>query len=322
MCKRCHTTLTHPQLRRGGTSPMNTHLKSTTCKPGLQRRGIDQLLLQSPQTRSPQSFSEDLLIHHLLQLITIARLPFRILKRPEFQQLCDVIQLAPSKIKLPSARSIRRRLDLEVQQEQQSVLDKLPQESRLSIALDCWTSPFSQAFMAITGYFLDNDWEYREVLLGFEPLHGPHTGSNLSSVVINILEKHQITDRILSITTDNATNNNTMINSIQEEIKVQGIGDTGVFRIPCLAHVIQLSLNQLLGKMKATPINDETEIEWSDERAYSTHPKRTNREIVDTLNKIRNLAIFINASPQRREAFLGLQTEEPHLLPIQDVRTR
>ncbi|KAI9043148.1 uncharacterized protein KD926_004331 [Aspergillus affinis] len=70
--------------------------------------------------------------------------------------------------------------------------------------------------------------------------------------------------------------------------------------------------------MKAVPINDETEIEWSDERAYSTHPKRTNREIVDTLNKIRNLAIFINASPQRREAFLGLQTEKPHLLPIQD----
>lgn len=47
ICKRCHTILTHPQLRRGGTSPMNTHLKSTTCKPGLQRRGIDQLLLQS-----------------------------------------------------------------------------------------------------------------------------------------------------------------------------------------------------------------------------------------------------------------------------------
>ncbi|KAF3385249.1 hypothetical protein F1880_002013 [Penicillium rolfsii] len=98
------------RLRRGGTSLMNTHLKSTTCKPRLQRRGINQLLLQSPQTRSPQSFSEDLLIHHLLQLITIARLLFRILERPKFQQLCDIIQLAPAKIKLPSARSIRRKM--------------------------------------------------------------------------------------------------------------------------------------------------------------------------------------------------------------------
>ncbi|KAJ5264725.1 hypothetical protein N7505_007518 [Penicillium chrysogenum] len=30
------------------------------------------------------------------------------------------------------------------------------------------TSPFGQAFMAITGYFLDRDWNYCEVLLGFE----------------------------------------------------------------------------------------------------------------------------------------------------------
>jgi hypothetical protein len=38
--------------------------------------------------------------------------------------------------------------------------------------------------------------------------------------------------------------------------------------------------------------------------------------------KIRELAVFINASPQRREAFLALQTTEPRLVPIQDVRTR
>lgn len=32
--------------------------------------------------------------------------------------------------------------------------------------------------------------------------------------------------------------------------------------------------------------------------------------------------MFVNASPQRREAFLNLQTKEPRLIPIQDVRTR
>jgi hypothetical protein len=38
--------------------------------------------------------------------------------------------------------------------------------------------------------------------------------------------------------------------------------------------------------------------------------------------KVRGLAVFVNASPQRREAFLALQTKEPRLIPIQDVRTR
>jgi hypothetical protein len=42
---------------------------------------------------------------------------------------------------------------------------------------------------------------------------------------------------------------------------------------PCLAHAIQLSPNQLLGKMKAAPVNDEAEVDWSDERAHSLHSK-------------------------------------------------
>jgi hypothetical protein len=37
---------------------------------------------------------------------------------------------------------------------------------------------------------------------------------------------------------------------------------------------------------------------------------------------VRSLAIFINASPQRRESFYNLQPKEPKLVPIQDVATR
>jgi hypothetical protein len=40
------------------------------------------------------------------------------------------------------------------------MLDRLPSSTKLLIALDCWTSPFQQAFMAITGYFIDDEWNY------------------------------------------------------------------------------------------------------------------------------------------------------------------
>ena len=36
-------------------------------------------------------------------------------------------------------------------------------------------------------------------------------------------------------------------------------------RIPCLAHVIQLSLKDLLGVMKAIPINETTRAVWSED---------------------------------------------------------
>lgn len=150
----------------------------------------------------------------------------------------EVIQQAPGKINIPSARSMRRYLESAVKSNQKKILGRLPDGSHLSIALDYWTSPFQQAFMAITGYFLDQDWNYCEVLLGFEHLYGSHTGENLSKTVLRILTDHGITDRVLSVTTDNATNNNTLMINIQETIQSQSQADILIFRIPCVAHVI------------------------------------------------------------------------------------
>jgi hypothetical protein len=68
----------------------------------------------------------------------------------------------------------------------------LPTGSKISIALDCWTSPFSQSFIAITGYFIDTDWVYREVLLGFKPVYGTHSVSNLSRILLETLLEHKL----------------------------------------------------------------------------------------------------------------------------------
>lgn len=158
----------------------------------------------------------------------------------------------------------------------------LPLGAKLSIALDCWTSPFQQAFMAISGYFLDQEWNYRELLLGFEPLEGSHTGRNLSLVLSEVLQMNQISDRIVAITTDNASNNDTMIASIREIFP-----ETTMIRIPCIAHVIQLSLKQLLGQMKANPQNEMVEMVWSEERNQSAR-QSARQDIANTLNKVRS----------------------------------
>lgn len=89
------------------------------------------------------------MLDKLLKFITTARLPFLILEHSEFKDLVDVTQLAQLKIDLPSARTARRYLDTKVQERQRSVLEKLPDTSRLSIALDCSISPLS----GIYGYY-------------------------------------------------------------------------------------------------------------------------------------------------------------------------
>jgi hypothetical protein len=64
---------------------------------------------------------------------------------------------------------------------------------------------------------------------------------------------------------------------------------------------------------------------WTDEMMENVSMQRSRKgDIANTLNKVRNLTIYINASPQRRQDFLNLQTHQssPRLVPIQDVRTR
>lgn len=95
-----------------------------------------------------------------------------------------------------------------------------------------------------------------------------------------------------------------------------------LIRIPCLAYVIQLSLKQLLGQIKANPQNNTVEMVWTEELSQATRQRSRKLDIANTLNKARNLAIYINTSPQRREHFLKLQNKQPTLVPIQDVRTR
>lgn len=56
-----------------------------------------------------------------------------------------------------------------------------------------------------------------------------------------------------------------------------------IIRMPCIAHVIQLSLKELLGEMEANPCNDREEMEWTERRNGA---QQENREIVNTLNKV------------------------------------
>jgi hypothetical protein len=59
---------------------------------------------------------------------------------------------------------------------------------------------------------------YKEVLLGFEPISGAHTGQNLAKVVEGILLQYGIADRLFAITTDNASKNSTLRDSLEQAL--------------------------------------------------------------------------------------------------------
>lgn len=131
------------------------------------------------------------------------RLPFRLIENVQFRRLLNLAAGPNTKLHFPNRNAVKDLLMQLAHTSQQNTMDTLPSDSKISIALDCWTSPDQKPFMAVIGYFISADFQFSEVLLGFSPLEGSHSGDRLGSVLLKILEKHNLSHRLLGITTDN-----------------------------------------------------------------------------------------------------------------------
>lgn len=75
---------------------------------------------------------------------------------------------------------------------------------------------------------------------------------------------------------------NESIKELQSDLKI----DSTIVQVPYLAHVIQLSLLDILGKIKASPKNDNAESELPDDRVRQLRSRQQKHEIADTLNNV------------------------------------
>jgi hypothetical protein len=91
---------------------------------------------------------------------------------------------------------------------------------------------------------------------------------------------------VLLITIDNASNNNTLLNVLNQELKksVNEIFSTDIIRIPCLAHVIQLCVKILIKVLKIDSKDESKETEPTNDKLIKNIDKA--REIGKTLAKI------------------------------------
>ena len=90
-------------------------------------------------------------------------------------------------------------------------------------------------------------------------VHGQHTGSNLADILLKVLQQQNIINRVIVITTDNASNNKTLVNSLYDSIeRIELPNFTEIIQVLYLTYMIQLSLKDLLSLIKADLKNDKT----------------------------------------------------------------
>lgn len=146
-----------------------------------------------------------------------------------------------------------------------NIKQALEGHSRVSLACDTWTSPNHLAFLAVTAYLVDTNWRHRELLIGFEHLDGSHTGEALATAVFKVVQEYDIVERLFAITADNASNNSTMRTCLAAKLAKEGIQwNTRDMSIPCLAHVLQLVVNEIVSSLKVQSPNESVQTAWNE----------------------------------------------------------
>ncbi|CAG7815904.1 unnamed protein product, partial [Allacma fusca] len=86
---------------------------------------------------------------------------------------------------------------------------------KISLVVDCWSTKNGYAFHGIMTTYVDSDLNFRQLVLDFDALHGPHKGKMLAASILKTIEDFGITDKVLAITSDNASNMDTMFTELK-----------------------------------------------------------------------------------------------------------
>jgi hypothetical protein len=80
--------------------------------------------------------------------------------------------------------------------------------------------------MAITAHFIqekESGWTLEARLVAFHSMPGSHDGESLGNTFVDILEKLELTHKVGQITADNASNNGTMTEAMENALTARGI---------------------------------------------------------------------------------------------------
>lgn len=197
-------------------------------------------------------FDNKVFREYLAAFIVSSNSSLSLVENPNFHRL---IQYCNNKARMISRRTLGHDIQTLYQALFQQVINRLQRHcddgGRVSITLDAWSSSTRIPFLGITGHYIEGPtWQFKSVLLGFERLRGSHTADALSRVLLAVLQRFHLTKSVRGITTDNASTNNKMLRILEKTLPTFKAKEN---HIRCMAHIINLAVQELLSHLRVSP---------------------------------------------------------------------
>jgi hypothetical protein len=261
LCRNCGAVLAHPIPTGIGTKHLLNHRKTNLC-----RQTTSPVHGGQPTTFAPFSRQQQIATHitipdytqtgfdkELVHVVIANNWSFRTVERPSFQRFIKFLR--PDTV-ITSRYKFRNAFETQVEEASAALLQDLGPATKISVALDAWSASNHLSFLGIKVYYINSTWQLQERLLDFIPMRGQHTGVSMAEHLLSILTTRDLRHRLLAITADNASNNSTLCRTVQSYLAQDNICWSALENsIPCLAHVINLVVQEILQHLKlANPV--------------------------------------------------------------------
>ncbi|PAA79363.1 hypothetical protein BOX15_Mlig002362g2 [Macrostomum lignano] len=223
------------------TSAASSHNSSTnkdndsscmqSCPPPSKQAKIDSMFrVNKPWDKNnPSSRAIDRLI---VQMIAVDSQPVSIVEDLGFQRL--VAGLEP-RYELKSRNYYQKLIEKEYELAKQTVKQQLPDDVEVAVTSDCWSSANQAiALLSVTGHFVTQDLERKNLVLAATPIESAHTGEALSNILLNVIEEFQLNDHVTLLLRDGGSN-------IRKAASLLQVPDAS-----CACHVLQLCVKEAL----------------------------------------------------------------------------
>lgn len=208
----------------------------------------------------------------MLQWVLVCDQPFTEVQQKAFLNLLQTLNpVAKSVSDKTIKRDMMKAFSIELEKNKLR-LKQIP--GKISFTIDGWSSKNILSFVSIRAHFINTDWTYGSLLVDFIEVDS-HKGFDLKCTFLDCLKRYEIPlSKVMAITMDNVEANTLFMEHLQTYgIEIQTIFSPAGNRVRCLAHILNLAVQDIMKSLNISLTSDtdepEDEVDFSDEVCVS-----------------------------------------------------
>ncbi|GES86543.1 zinc finger BED domain-containing protein 1-like [Rhizophagus clarus] len=210
----------------GSTGNLSYHLIKHGIIPPLESGIISPMHTQSASNKNGQKEKE----LSTLRWILLTTQPLSTITQKAYIEHMYIID---PQFTVPGEKKLRMMIARSYGYNKEKLKLLLKTAQSISLTTDLWSSRSKHGYLGLTATWINKNFEIMDVLLEISYFPTPHTAKAITEGIKNAMQKWEIENLVVSITTDNGAN---VVAAIQDL--------TPIKRLSCAAHTLQLAISK------------------------------------------------------------------------------